>query len=333
MNPFDIIEPISDKRFCNREEAIEFIEKYTLSPTSAGNVWITSERQIGKTSLLHKLYIKYKAEQKVIKRYGTELKISFVYVNVQDCITQDNFFMYLYIKLKETFDFKIKIGKDNRLNFIQAMEYIYEKTKTFIVFLIDEFDACLRLIAESNQVQAKQLINTINRISEGEISTDGLVRKSTFVFASNHSLSDLADIGIIPYGSFTVQEYELKWFTLKHIETLVANYLENRDLKFTRKEIELCYEATRGYPRFTQKLLAIMYEQKPLFDNEKEFRKAIAGKFANDIEQTIKSWGGDSMPKRTMNGLRTMLVELKLGENIGKVIGTILGEMAKKILT
>ena len=332
MNPFIYTQPISDNRFCNREEAIEFIERITLSAKSSGNVWITGERQIGKTSLLHKLFIKYNIEQKIINRYDKDLKICFVYTNVQDCISQNDFFMYLYVELKKTFDFKLKIGNDHKLNFIKALEHIYEKTNTFIVFLIDEFDACLQLVAEINQTQVKQLMNTVNRISEGTISTTGLIRKSAFVFTSNNSLADLAEINIIPFGSFTVQELELKWFTLQQTEFLVENYLVNMELKFTKQEIALCFEASHGYPYFTQKLLAIMYEQKPLCCDEKKFKKTIAKYFATEIEQTIKTWGGESMPKRTLKGLSKMISQLKLGENLGKAIGNILGELAKGLM-
>ena len=328
MNPFIYTQPVSGKDFCNREEAISFIENFTLSDKS-GNVWITGERQIGKTSLLHKVFIKHTSEQKIIKRYNTEVKICFVYTNVQDCINQDEFFMYLYVELKKTFDFKLKPGKDHKANFIQAIEYIYQKTGSFVVFLVDEFDACLRLIAETNQTQEKQLLNTINRISEGVISATGIIRKCSFVFASNHSPSDLADLNIIPFGSFTVQEYELKWFTKEQTNSLVAEYLENEQLKFTKKEIALCFEATHGYPYFTQKLLAIMHELKPLYVDEKDFRKTIAKKFAEEIEQTIKTWGGESMPKRTLKGLKEMISQLKFGENLGKSIGTVLSEFVK----
>lgn len=332
MNPFIYTQPISDKRFCNREEAIEFVERITLSATSSGNVWITGERQVGKTSLLHRLFIKHNVEQKTLSRYGKELKVSFVYTNVQDCINQDEFFLYLYVELKKTFDFKFKIGADHKSNFITALDYIYLKTNTFVIFLIDEFDACLRLVSEKDQAQANQLLNTINKISEGEISTAGLIRKSAFVFASNNSLSDLAEMNIVPFGSFSVQEMELKWFTLHQTETLAEMYLENMEMKFTRKEIAICFEASHGYPYFTQKLLAIMYEQKPLCKDEKAYIKTIASCFAKDIEQTIKTWGGESMPKRTLKGLKKMISQLKLGENIGKAIGNILGEMAKTFM-
>lgn len=332
MNPFVYTEPISDKRFCDRVEAIKFVEKFTTSSESAGNVWINGERQIGKTSLLHKIFLQHKTEPHIITRYGKESKISFVYTNVQDCITKDEFFFYLYQKLKESFDFKFKISKDNQKNFLQALDYIYQKTNNFMVFLVDEFDACLRLIAEADKTSVKQLLNTINRISEGEILQTGLVKKAAFVFASNNSLTDLADMDIVPLGSFSVHEYELRWFKEKDIKEMVDSYLAHKKIKFTEKEIKLCYEATSGYPYFTQKLLAIMYEQKPLFDNEKDFRKTIANKYADDIEQTIKTWGGESMPNRTKTGLKKMISGLNLGESFGKAIGTILAEVVKSFL-
>jgi hypothetical protein len=332
MNPFVFTEPISDKRFCDREEAIKFVEKFTLASESVGNVWINGERQIGKTSLLHKLFLLHNTETKIITRYGKESKVTFVYTNVQDCISKDDFFFYLYQKLKETFDFKLKITKNNQQNFLQTLDYIYQKTNSFIVFLVDEFDACLRLIAETDKTAVKQMLNTINRISEGEILQTGLIKKASFVFASNHSLTDLANMDIVPFGSFSVHEYELKWFAQTDIKSMVDLYLAQSKIKFTQKEIKLCYEATSGYPYFTQKLLAIMYEQKPLFDDEKEFRKTIANKYAADIEQTIKTWGGESMPVRTKSGLKKMISGLNLVENFGKAIGTILAEVVKGFL-
>lgn len=332
MNPFVFTEPISDKRFCDREEAIKFVEKFTLSSESAGNVWINGERQIGKTSLLHKLFLKNKNEPKIVKRYGRESSINFVYTNVQDCINKDEFFFYLYQKLKESFDFKFKISNDNQKNFLLALEYIYEKTNNFMVFLIDEFDACLRLISETNKTEVKQLLNTINRISEGEILQTGLVKKAAFVFASNHSLTDLAEMEIVPYGSFSVQEYDLKWFSESDVKEMIKKYLTQREVKFTAKEIKLCYKVTSGYPYFTQKLLGIMYEQRPNFPNERDFLKVIGEKYADDIKQTIKTWGGESMPSRTKSGLRKMIDDMNLAENFGKAIGNILAEFVKSFL-
>jgi len=93
-----------------------------------------------------------------------------------------------------------------------------------------------------------------------------------------------------------------------------TSLLQNSDIKFTDKEIKLCYKYTQGYPYFTQKLLSIMYDNKTMFTKEKEFEKMIKMEYGKEFESTIKAWGAQKMPPRTAEKLKNLAG--KAGDNL-----------------
>ncbi len=93
-NSFIYNAPVRGIDFCNREEIIKKLLYETVTGRSKGNVWVTGERQVGKTSLLRYIQSKYENYDKKIKLYPTEenFSVAFIYLNVQDTETRDDFF-------------------------------------------------------------------------------------------------------------------------------------------------------------------------------------------------------------------------------------------------
>ncbi len=96
-NPFIYYEPVKGDDFYNREEIIKKIERITFRSKSQGNVWLVGERQVGKTSLLQKIYHLYLDNNPEIELYGTnkEFKVEFIYFNCQMIKDDEGFYQNL----------------------------------------------------------------------------------------------------------------------------------------------------------------------------------------------------------------------------------------------
>ena len=110
MNPFVYNEPVKGADFFNREEIIDDLLNETIRGKSHGNVWLTGERQVGKSSLLQYIESDCVKKRKTIKVYGSdeETRVVYVYTNVQDCDTKEKFYQNLRQALKNRFDFKLR---------------------------------------------------------------------------------------------------------------------------------------------------------------------------------------------------------------------------------
>ncbi|MCP5051048.1 MAG: ATP-binding protein, partial [bacterium] len=130
-NPFIYNAPVRSTDFSNREKIIEKLQRETVTGRSQGNVWVTGERQVGKTSLLRYIQYKYEHYYHKINLYPSEdyFNVAIIYLNVQDTKDRIGFYRNLRQSLKDFFDFKIEALEDSYKNFIAALEYLYVKQK------------------------------------------------------------------------------------------------------------------------------------------------------------------------------------------------------------
>ncbi len=329
-NPFVYSSPVIGNDFFNREKIISNIFNETVLNKAQGNVWVTGERQVGKTSLLKNLYNTYKkVVPSEIDLYSTDKSYVpvFAFANVQFCQTEDDFFNELWQSLKNELDFKEYVPKIPETNFLNALKNVYSKG-FYIVFLIDEFDAFLEAVMTSDPTKAGNFINKFNSF----LANFPKIGRKIFscVFSSNQELLDLTqkfDVKITGSG-LIAQTYSLEWFSKKQVILLSKHYLQKSTVLFSDKEIDTLYKYTNGYPYFTQRLLYLMFRQKTETEN-KEIDKQIIKQFAKEeYEKTINYWTGQNMPKRTYEKLNNMFV--KVGESFFDTALKILLEYSKK---
>ncbi len=300
MNPFIYNQPVKGDDFYNREKVVDHILKEVAFGKTQGNVWITGERQVGKTSLLQYIQLFYADYKEGIRLYGTdgEYKIAFIFANVQHCLTKDDFFNTLEIGIKNYFDYKFPDSSDY---FQKIIEYLYKTEKIYTIFLIDEFDAFIQNLCTSDKSCAEGFLSGLASTLQG-VSALNNARPFGFVFTANHNIKELVDeCGLKQSGSgLIVESIELDWFNSDQVSKLAKHYLKDDNNCFDQNEIDFCYKIAKGYPYFTQKLFALMYDLRAGYGNKKSFFKEVKSLYGNDFAAAIKGWGGNSMPKRTL---------------------------------
>jgi AAA+ ATPase superfamily predicted ATPase len=306
QNPFVYNMPVRESYFSNREYIIERILKETITGSSQGNAWITGERRVGKTSLLDYIFYKYRNYSKKIKLFpGNEyVSAAFVFLNTQDIRTREDFYKNMRQCIKTYSDFKIEPLEDPFSNFKNAVKYLLVEQKTYIIFLLDEFDALVESMAEKDRYSADSFITELNKLLEGTIGI-----KFSCVFAANHTLNELIEkTGIHGWGSpLIVESIELPWFTKKQVKELAKQYLENNSIQFTTKETDSCFKMTQGYPYFVQKLFSIMYDYKQKEPDPKSYLVKVKEEYGKTFKETIDSWGSVGIPPRTREKLKNLV--------------------------
>lgn len=315
VNPFIYNAPVRGEDFFNRETVIEQLLKETVLSKSQGNLWITGERQVGKTSLLRYIQLKYEDFDQKIKLYGSKqlYDVAFIYTNVQDCDSRDKFYQNLRIGLKNFFDFKLKISGKPFDDFIQALLYSYQ-LNYYIIFLIDEFDAFIQNFMNSDSGEAVTFLGEMNKLSSSITFIKNDPKVFGCIFSANASYAELLkEIGLKKdIGSGLVTEgMELDWFTEKQATRLAISYLKGNPVQFTSDDLRFCFKMTKGYPFFLQRLFYELYEEKTKYPSDKNYLKKIKKKYGLIFQKTIKSWGGKMLPGRTAGKL------IKLAEYIG----------------
>lgn len=324
MNPFVYNSPVKGKDFFNREKAVEKILKETVRGKSQGSIWITGERQIGKTSLIKHIQSMNDDFSEKVRPYGTKksLDVAFVFANVQGCENVDEFFNTLWQGLKDFFDFKLRKTNSGYKNFLNAMTEVYLKRKHYTVFLIDEFDAFIETIAYKDIQVATNFLAKLSSLLQEIDEIDEGSKTFSCVFTANHDIKELLNAnGIDNRGSgLIVEALNLKWFTKLQVGQLAKRYMKDCDFQFSEKEIELCFKSTQGYPYFTQKMLSLMYDAKKIITNEKQYRNTVKVEFGEMFKETIEDWGGDNMPMRTLKKLMEMVKKMDLGRQFSVVV-------------
>ena len=324
MNPFVYNSPVRGKDFFNREQPLERIIRETAIGKSQGNIWITGERQIGKTSLLRHIQSFNETFKEKIKPYGSDksLDVAFIFANVQGCVNEDDFFNTIWQSLKDFFDFKIKKSGNGYQNFIKAMKEIYSVKKYYVVFLIDEFDAFVETLAYKEPNNATSFLAKLSSLLQEIDEINGGSKAFSCVFTANHDMKELLNENYINgRGSgLIVEALALKWFTRTQVKELADLYLKYNEIQFSEKEIDLCFGATHGYPYFTQKMLSMMYDARLKITDEKTYINKVKQEFGEMFEETIEDWGGDKMPIRTLKKLRDLVKDMNIGEAITKAL-------------
>lgn len=295
QNPFVYYEPVKGKDFFNREDIIKKIEKITIKEKQQGNVWLIGERQSGKTSLLHKIYILYKDENPSVELYSTgkEFKVKFIYFNCQMIRDDNSFYQHLTQTFINHFDFKISKKKNHYDNFINCLIKIHQ-LNYYLIFLFDEFDAFIEKYIRKSTDDAAHFLDTFNVIKQDIPGLKDRTKAFGFVCASNSTFSDLTgDIKLSGSGFTSVRAEELLHFTEEQLLGLCDRYLEGNPIQFSEDEIKFCYQMTKGYPFFVQNLFSIIYENKikKTGDLPKSIlTKEIKKKFRSEFEKTLKEW-------------------------------------------
>jgi len=128
-NPFIYNSPVLDTDFFNREQIVKNILTEVFIGKTQGDVWITGERKVGKTSLLRFLFSSYpNLVPSEIKIYGSrkEFKPVVALANVQYCRNEKEFFNELWQSAKNILDSKIFVPDAPEINFINAVKNAVE---------------------------------------------------------------------------------------------------------------------------------------------------------------------------------------------------------------
>jgi hypothetical protein len=318
-NPFVYNAPVRGTDFYNRDEIIDKLLQETVTGKSQGNVWVTGERQVGKTSLLRYIQAKFEHYDKKIKLYPIDeyFNVAFIYLNVQDTKSRDDFYRNLRQSLKNFFDFKIETTDDAYGSFSDALKYLYFEQKYYIVFLVDEFDAFIEHLASDTPEQATSFLAEWNKLIQGLSEIKDEPKIFSCIFAANHTIEELLkENDIARRGSGLVVEYlALDLFTREQVEDLAQYYLKNNSIRFSPGDIDFCFKMTQGYPYFVQKLFSIIYEQKSQNPGSRSYLSKVKKEYGQVFEETIRGWGGANMPKRTLEKLKSL--SGKIIRNIG----------------
>ena len=325
MNPFIPTSQALGQDFFNRDEIVENILNKICGEKVQGDVWISGERKMGKTSLLLHLWAKYTQTPKSIVTYQSdeERKVRFVYVNVIGCSDEEEFYRKMYEGL-ESFDLKSLKKSKYADSFLSDITRIYAEKRTYIVFLIDEFDSYVGNSAQKNIELISIALNRFSGVLQRKLIDNKYHKPFSCVFTANHSVGELKDkTQIAALGSFLeLSSDSLVGFTEKQVNELAQQYLKDNFIKFTDEEIKTCWKATKGYPIFVQQFFWTLYNHKQCLLNDKSLDIVIE-KYTKELVAIIESWKG--MPKRTENKLVEWIKEMKVGDGIAKMIFT-LGE-------
>ncbi len=326
-NPFIYNAPVRGHHFIDRPELTDEVLRETLTRTAQGNVWIIGERGAGKTSLLRYLQWRYEDYGKKVKPYGTEELLTpvFIYFNVQDNRTRDDFYNGARQVLKNHFDFKIPNGENPYENFIDALKYIYLEQKCYILFLLDEFDALIANLASENPETATSFLAELNKILQGIPQIKGEPKTFSCIFTANYGLNELfALCGMRLRGSvLAVEELNLEWFSLERTEALAQLYLQERNLRFSKEDIALCYRFTQGMPYLVQRFFSIMYDAK--LRGPESYQPEVEKEFAALFEKTLENWTTRNIPPRLALRLKHLSEDI-LGKNhtlTGRLLKTV----------
>jgi hypothetical protein len=304
-NPFIYNTPVHGADFINREELINDLLVETLWKKDKGNIWLTGLRKTGKTSLLGFILSKYGISKNTIPVYGKNYNFKYVilYTNVQDCDTKEKFYQNLEHTVKNYFDFKFKKPADPLNAFIESIEHAF-KNNYYLLFLVDEFDAFLQNLINKNHAKTISFLGELNKLAG---SQDDLIKSPkvfSCIFTANNSYTDiLKQINVSQVGAgsglITIGK-ELSPFTKEQVAQLARQYLKGSTIRFSKKEMDYCFELTDGYPYFVQRLFFIMFEFKKDKTKNDKLRQYIKDKFTEICNETILSWGSEKTPSPTL---------------------------------
>ncbi len=333
QNPFVYFEPVQGDDFSNREAIVNEIVKKTLLDKSQANIWITGERQVGKTSLLQQIEKLHRGDNPTVTLYGTnqEFKVRFVYFNCQLIRDESDFYKNITQCLANHFPGKLDDMENPYDNFINWLKALRMK-HYYIIFLFDEFDAFISKFARRSPENTSHFLDTFNVIKQELPYQKGRQRAFGVICASNCTIGELTeDLGVAGSGLVFFQELDLSHFDEKQVSHLANQYLENNQVQFTGDEIRFCFKMTHGYPLFTQNLFYIMYEEKKKAPGapDKNYLKNVKKEYGKAFEKIVVSWKKQkTLTHRTLGKVRGLAKSLK--EEFTDLSSTVISEILKK---
>jgi hypothetical protein len=292
-NPFIYNAPVRGSDFIGRREIVEKIFTETILKKSQGDVWVTGERQVGKTSLLKYIQAGGEKLDKKINLYGVEgeFNAAFIYLNVQDISNRRDFYENLRQSLESYFEFKIELTGEAVENFIKALGFLFFDKKYYIVFLLDEFDVFIERLAADEPKGAASFLDEFNKLRQGISNLADAPKTFGCVFASQQTTGEILEKnGITMRGSeWTVELMELPFFSREETGELAEHYLKDNPVSFSKDDVDHCFKMTRGYPYFVQKMFAVIYEHKA--PGAADYMRKAQREYADAFQETSRGWG------------------------------------------
>lgn len=330
QNPFIYFEPVKGPDFANREEILDEISKITFQSKQQGNAWVVGGRQVGKTSLLHRMERLYQDDCPIIKLYGTnrEFKVLFLYLNCQIIRDDNGFYQNLIQCFANHFDYKIEEKEKPYDNFINWLKNIYEK-KYYVIFLLDEFDAFIEKFSRKSAADSAHFLDTFNVLKQDIPGLKDRRKAFGVLCASNCTFDELTEnLKLSGSGLNFVREIELPNFNEKQVFDLAHQYLKENQIKFSENEIQFCNKMTHGYPLFTQNLFSIMYEEKRKNQERstEDFLKVVKKKYGKAFKKTVEGWEKQNkLTHRTKLKLKDLLKDIK--DEIKDIASTVVSKL------
>ncbi|MCP4217221.1 MAG: AAA family ATPase [bacterium] len=319
-NPYIYNIPVQGSDFIGRRKTIDKLLRETVLGRTQGNVWLTGEKKMGKTSLLKNIENQYANFDHKIKPYGFEgeLDVAFLYLNLETIgpyqapsllnlqlpINYENiFFSKLRESLEARFNFQVENNEGNLHGFVKTMQSVLLNAKYYIVFLLDGFDIFLENF-ETNE-QLISFLNAQTRLFLGGSRLPG-VKPFSCLFASQLTYKEvLKKNGIPKAGPGLATEYiELPPFSNQEVKQVADFYLKDNPVEFSKKDIDLCYELTGGHPYFVQKFFSIIYEQRTR--NTVDYLPAALKDYTAAFKETLAGWDYPNVNERTRETLKNL---------------------------
>ena len=295
-SPFIFDKPVTGKHFFGRKTLLDKMFNHLFRSNDLGNIWLQSDLQVGKTSLLKHIYKLFN------NRYHTNTlkKIQFIYFDCQGTTNTEN----LLNEIAETIAIELEISS----NFVNGDNFYYDifrqvhENDIYIIVLLDEFDSlftifdvfdkkiCARVIK-----QMRSNINSIRKIK-------GQPKLMGAVFSANkpyeYFSKNLGNIG----SHLNYLPLNIEWFDDLSIEKLINQYLPN-DTFFNVDDIKLCFSISKGHPKLVQKVLNIMYKSKINNNNQ---AGAIIDEAKTFITETSCFWENIKIPNYILKRLEDL---------------------------
>jgi len=259
-SPFVYNRPVTDNKYYNRIKLLKDIQRHLLSENNNGNIWLLAQKNVGKTSTLKILKKRYSGA----KMNGRDIK--FVDLDCKTIPQKELLFEAIAERINLDLDFGIPYNKksmDEKTYFTKIFKQVYDKN-LYIILLLDGFNQLLKVdnLEDRNEiVGVKQLLIKTRAMLTGISRLKDSPNLVSAVFSSTQHYRNLA-VRIDRSSDLNVLELELSWFDDILIRELTEYYLLDDPDFFSDREVELCFEISRGLPVLVQKVLELMYYQK-----------------------------------------------------------------------
>ena len=304
ISPFIYEKPVTGKYFFERKTLFDKMFNHLFRSNDLGNIWLQSDLQVGKTSVLKQICKSHNKDNYTNKMQ----EVKFVYLDCQgitpSCQKTTPNANDLLISIAESI--AIELGMSS--NFVKNYDFYYDifrqvqENNFYIILLLDEFDSLFTIFdIVDKRVCAniiKQMRSNINSI--GKIK--GQPKLMGAVFSANkpyeYYSKNLGNIG----SQLNYLPLNIEWFDDLSIEKLINQYLPN-DTFFNEDDIKLCFSISKGHPKLVQKVLDIIYKSKINNNNQ---AGAIIDEAKTFIAETSCLWENINIPNYILKRLEDL---------------------------